>query len=223
MSAARLAHDAVTRWPLYEALADTGLPVESSSSRRTKFNRTRLGIPKGHALDAACVRGRGHRRMGHRGVRNQRYGTRGLLPCRPEQERFPTRVRHPRQNGPRLPDRPTWCAARSAEGNARASTSGGLASAQEGSFKVGAVTDINWKHWRLLQRGDGDGYAPRAHFPSPEGDSASVLHPGIALHHRHHHEIRRPTCAGWRDRKLAGMVGAIDQHLTGTKLSNSAD
>jgi hypothetical protein len=37
---------AVTRWPLYEALADTGLPVESSSSGRTKFNRTRLGIRK---------------------------------------------------------------------------------------------------------------------------------------------------------------------------------
>jgi 5-methylcytosine-specific restriction endonuclease McrA len=44
-----------TRRALYEALADTGLPIEASSGGRTKFNRSRLGIPKGHALDAACV------------------------------------------------------------------------------------------------------------------------------------------------------------------------
>jgi 5-methylcytosine-specific restriction endonuclease McrA len=44
-----------TRWALYAALLDTGLPVEASSGGRTKFNRSRLGIPKTHALDAACV------------------------------------------------------------------------------------------------------------------------------------------------------------------------
>jgi 5-methylcytosine-specific restriction endonuclease McrA len=44
-----------TRWALYASLADTGLPVEASSGGRTKFNRSRLGIPKTHALDAACV------------------------------------------------------------------------------------------------------------------------------------------------------------------------
>ncbi len=44
-----------TRWALYQALQRTGLPVEAASGGRTKFNRTRLGIPKRHALDAACV------------------------------------------------------------------------------------------------------------------------------------------------------------------------
>jgi 5-methylcytosine-specific restriction endonuclease McrA len=44
-----------TRWALYQVLADTGLPVEASSGGRTKYNRARLGIPKTHALDAACV------------------------------------------------------------------------------------------------------------------------------------------------------------------------
>jgi hypothetical protein len=39
-----------TRSALYEALADTGLPVEASAGGRTKFNRSRLGT-----LDAACV------------------------------------------------------------------------------------------------------------------------------------------------------------------------
>ena len=44
-----------TRRVLFEALRRTGLPVAGSSGGRTKFNRTRLGIPKSHALDAACV------------------------------------------------------------------------------------------------------------------------------------------------------------------------
>jgi 5-methylcytosine-specific restriction endonuclease McrA len=44
-----------TRWGLWEALQGTGLPVETSSGGRTKYNRSRLGVPKSHALDAACV------------------------------------------------------------------------------------------------------------------------------------------------------------------------
>ena len=44
-----------TRNALFFALCDFGPPVESSSGSRTKFNRCRLGIPKTHALDAACV------------------------------------------------------------------------------------------------------------------------------------------------------------------------
>ncbi len=54
-----------TRWALFEALARgrcrvhqpeaTMLPVEIGSGGLTKFNRTRLQIPKSHALDAACV------------------------------------------------------------------------------------------------------------------------------------------------------------------------
>lgn len=44
-----------TRWALYRALVDTGLPVEAGTGGQTKWNRTRLGIPKTHALDALCV------------------------------------------------------------------------------------------------------------------------------------------------------------------------
>ena len=44
-----------TRSALLGALRALGLPVESSSGGRTKFNRTALGVPKTHALDAACV------------------------------------------------------------------------------------------------------------------------------------------------------------------------
>ena len=44
-----------TRWALYRALADTGLPVSTGSGGRTKFNRHRFSIPKAHALDAVCA------------------------------------------------------------------------------------------------------------------------------------------------------------------------
>ncbi|NJO42181.1 MAG: HNH endonuclease [Cyanobacteria bacterium CRU_2_1] len=44
-----------TRWALFNALNATGKPVATGSGGLTKFNRTRLGLPKTHWLDAACV------------------------------------------------------------------------------------------------------------------------------------------------------------------------
>lgn len=44
-----------TRWALYAQLKVFGLPVTTGTGGRTKWNRTRLGVPKGHALDALCV------------------------------------------------------------------------------------------------------------------------------------------------------------------------
>ncbi|WP_017663324.1 RNA-guided endonuclease IscB [Baaleninema simplex] len=44
-----------TRWKLYQQLKETGLPVEVGTGGLTKFNRTQLGLPKTHWLDAACV------------------------------------------------------------------------------------------------------------------------------------------------------------------------
>ena len=44
-----------TRWVLFNALKATGFPVSTGTGGQTKYNRTRLGIAKGHALDAACV------------------------------------------------------------------------------------------------------------------------------------------------------------------------
>lgn len=44
-----------TRPSLFQQLKQTGLPVEVSTGGRTKYNRTRLGLPKTHWLDAACV------------------------------------------------------------------------------------------------------------------------------------------------------------------------
>lgn len=44
-----------TRWALFNALKATGLPVSTGTGGQTKFNRTRLELPKTHWLDAACV------------------------------------------------------------------------------------------------------------------------------------------------------------------------
>ena len=44
-----------TRWALFNRLKLTGLPVTTGSGGQTKYNRTRLKLPKTHWLDAACV------------------------------------------------------------------------------------------------------------------------------------------------------------------------
>lgn len=44
-----------TRWALYARLQATGLPVETGTGGRTKWNRTQRDLPKTHWLDAACV------------------------------------------------------------------------------------------------------------------------------------------------------------------------
>jgi 5-methylcytosine-specific restriction endonuclease McrA len=43
------------RWALVEALRATTLPLELGTGGQTKWNRSRLHIPKEHCLDAACV------------------------------------------------------------------------------------------------------------------------------------------------------------------------
>ena len=44
-----------TRWKLFNALKDTGLPVTTGTGGKTKFNRREQGLEKRHYLDAACV------------------------------------------------------------------------------------------------------------------------------------------------------------------------
>lgn len=44
-----------TRWALFNRLKEIGLPVSIGSGGLTKFNRTRLSLPKKNWIDAACV------------------------------------------------------------------------------------------------------------------------------------------------------------------------
>jgi 5-methylcytosine-specific restriction endonuclease McrA len=44
-----------TRWALFHRLKATGLPLETGTGGRTKWNRTTRDLPKTHWTDAACV------------------------------------------------------------------------------------------------------------------------------------------------------------------------
>lgn len=44
-----------TRWSLFHVLKSLDLPITTGSGGLTKFNRTRLSLPKAHWIDAACV------------------------------------------------------------------------------------------------------------------------------------------------------------------------
>jgi 5-methylcytosine-specific restriction endonuclease McrA len=44
-----------TRWALLNRLKETGLEITTGSGGLTKFNRTKLNLPKAHFFDAACV------------------------------------------------------------------------------------------------------------------------------------------------------------------------
>jgi 5-methylcytosine-specific restriction endonuclease McrA len=44
-----------SRWALYHRLESCGLPIETGSGGRTKYNRLQRGLPKTHWVDAACI------------------------------------------------------------------------------------------------------------------------------------------------------------------------
>ncbi len=155
-----------TRWALFEALKRTGLPVEASSGGRTKFNRTRLGIPKTHALDAACVgavsdvrrtarpalqvkcAGRGSRSR----TRNDAFGfPRGYL------------MREKSIKGFRTGD---MVRATVTQGKKVGVHTGRVAVRATGSFNIqtpaGVVQGISHKHCVVLMRGDGYSYSRTA-------------------------------------------------------------
>jgi hypothetical protein len=160
-----------TRWALANALRANGLPVELASGGRTKFNRTRLGIPKTHALDAVCVgevaaahawqkptlavkcTGRGS----YQRTRLDRYGfPRGYL----------TRSR--RVQGFQTGD---LVRADVPSGRNAGIHVGRVAVRATGSFNIQSagevVQGIAHRHCRLIQRSDGYGYSRIA---LPEGD-----------------------------------------------------
>ena len=152
-----------TRWALYETLKATGLPVETGSGGRTKWNRTRLEVPKTHALDAACVgpvdaqhgwavptlaircTGRGS----YQRTRLNGSGfPRGYLTRRKRIHGF--------QTGDRV-------VATVPTGTKMGTYVGRVAVRATGSFNIqtpaGVVQGISHRHCRLLQRADGYGYS----------------------------------------------------------------
>ena len=152
-----------TRWALFNSLKETGLPVSVASGGKTKFNRHVLAIPKTHALDAACVgdvstivgwqkptlalkcTGRGS----YQRTRLDAFGfPRGIL------------MREKSIKGFRTGDR---VIATVPSGKKAGIHTGRVAIRRTGSFNIQTgsevIQGIGYKHCRILQRGDGYGYA----------------------------------------------------------------
>lgn len=166
----------ITRLALLAQLRAGGLPVSTGSGGRTKYNRTRLGVPKTHALDAACVGvvadvrrpaqptlqikccGRGSRAR----TRVDRFGfPRGYL------------TRSKSVHGFRTGD---MVRASVASGKKTGVHTGRVAVRASGSFNIqtpaGVVQGISHKHCRVLMRGDGYSYNLVAPSSEIQGDAS---------------------------------------------------
>ncbi len=160
-----------TRWRLFKELKATDLPVEVGTGGRTKWNRHALGIPKTHALDAACVgqvnsisdwhkptlnikaTGRGSYQ---RTRLNASGGIRGYL------------TRQKRIKGFTTGD---LVIAIVPSGKKAGVHVGRVAVRAKGTFNIqqsagGVVQGISHKHCRIVQRGDGFGYAWSVAIPA---------------------------------------------------------
>jgi hypothetical protein len=156
-----------TRWALYRRLGATGLPIESGTGARTKYNRSRLGLPKAHYLDAACVGAWTPDRLDtHVGsvlvIAAKGHGTRQM--CRTNKYGVP--IRHvPRQKrhfGFRTGD---LVKAIVATGKYAGRHVGRVAIRASGSFNIttakGLVQGVSHRHCRIVQRADGYAYTTR--------------------------------------------------------------
>lgn len=161
-----------TRSALVQALQATGLPVETASGGRTKYNRCRFGIPKTHALDAVCVgdvdivtdwdkptltlkcTGRGS----YQRTRLNQYGfPRGYL------------IRTKRVKGFATGD---LVRAEVPKGKKAGKHRGRVAVRATGNFNIQTGTEvvqgISHRHCHVLQRADGYGYLQQQSFTRKE-------------------------------------------------------
>jgi 5-methylcytosine-specific restriction endonuclease McrA len=150
-----------TRWALFNALKAIGLLVETGSGGLTKFNRTRLGLPKTHWLDAACV-----------GVvdaldvltnqplliKAQGHGTRQM--CRTDKFGFPSRY-VPRNKFVKGFQTGDIVKATVTSGKKIGEYVGRVAVRTSGSFNISAkelVQGVGHKYCQILHRKDGYSY-----------------------------------------------------------------
>lgn len=153
-----------TRWVLYQRLVAAGLPVEVATGGRTKFNRARLGIPKAHWLDAACVGASTPDSLNTHGVRPlliraTGHGSRQM--CRMNKYGFPRTG--PKQarvvEGFRTGD---LVRAVVTTGKKAGTYVGRVAVRTTGSFDVTTVADtiqgLHYRFFRTIHRSDGYSY-----------------------------------------------------------------
>ena len=159
-----------TRWELWRRLAATGLPVRTGSGGRTKWNRSRLGIPKSHCLDAVCAGPVGDKVTGwdRQPLAIKATGRGSYQRTRLDSFGFPRGflMRQKLVRGFQTGD---MVRAVVPKGKRAGTHTGRVAVRANGNFNIqtatGTVTDISNRHCRLLMRADGYSY----HHQKKEG------------------------------------------------------
>jgi 5-methylcytosine-specific restriction endonuclease McrA len=152
-----------TRWALFNRLKATGLPVSTGSGGLTKFNRTRLGLPKTHWLDAACVGETETLQVltaQPLRIKSTGHGTRQM--CRTDKFGFPSRS-VPRFKFVKGFQTGDIVKAIVTAGKQVGEYVGRVAVRSSGSFnisdKAGLVQGVGYKHCKTIHKKDGYGYA----------------------------------------------------------------
>ncbi len=152
-----------TRWALWRALSGMGLPLETGTGGRTRYNRIAQGYPKAHWIDAACVGVSGARvyvnGIEPLGIKAMRRGKRQM--CLMNRYGFPRTgtKRFKRVGGFQTGD---VVRAVVPAGQHAGAHVGRVAVRASGSFRVGARDGIAAQYCHLLHRGDGYEYTKGA-------------------------------------------------------------
>jgi hypothetical protein len=170
-----------TRNTLFFSLWNTGLPVEASSGGRTKYNRSRLGIPKTHALDAVCVGEVENIHGWQQPVQRIKATGRGSYKRTNLDQYGFLRSRLPRGKMVYGFQTGDLVKAVVSSGKKAGTYLGRVAVRTSGSFNIKEngvlVQGINWKRCSIVQRADGYGYERQGAPPNPlkgEGFRAEV-------------------------------------------------
>ena len=167
-----------TRWELFRRLQATGLPLETGSGGRTKYNRVSRGLSKTHWVDAACIGASTPERL-HTAqvfpllIEAEGRGRRKM--CNTNDLGFPTghRRRRKRYFGYQTGD--LVRAVVPARLKCAGTHVGRVTVKAAGTFTIatshGKVTDVPHRYCRPLHRSDGYAYQPGARISLPPTSS----------------------------------------------------
>jgi hypothetical protein len=176
-----------TRWALFGRLKATSLPVAADTGGRTKWNRVQHGIPKTHALDAACVGAVGSVSGWQRPTLSIKAAGRGSYQrTRLTKFGFPRGylTRQKQVNGFQTGD---LVFAAVPSGKKAGAHIGRVAVRATGSFNIqtgsAVVQGISHRYCRLLQRNDGYGYflQPKVSILKGEAGKGRASHGALSL------------------------------------------
>ena len=150
-----------SRWALWRKLSENGLPLETGTGGRTKYNRTKQGYAKAHWIDAACVGISGEAvriDLRTRALSIKAVGRGCRQMCTMDKYGFP-RTRS--KQFKRVYGFQTGDIARAIvpTGKNAGTHMGRVAIRSSGYFHIGAMDKINWKYCTLLHRSDGYAYS----------------------------------------------------------------